>query len=314
MEIFVGIDVAKAEFEVKETGSHKTYSERHTQTGIRRIVRRMVAIQPTLLVMEATGGLEKALASALFVAGIPVAIINPRQIRDFARSLGKLAKTDGIDAEVIALYAQKIRPEPRDLPDANTEKLDAFLTRRQQLIQMMTAEKNRLQQTSSVVIQRSIRAVIRSFEKEIETMNRSIGSLLASCPEMQGKIELLQSVSGVGPVVAQTLIAAVPEMGKVSKKQIAALIGVAPINRDSGTMRGQRTTWGGRSHVRAILYMAALAAIRSNPPIRAFYKRLIASGKKKMVALVACMRKLLVMLNAILKHRTPWRAIQPVAA
>lgn len=145
-------------------------------------------------------------------------------------------------------------------------------------------------------------------------MNRSIGSLLASCPEMQGKIELLQSVSGVGPVVAQTLIAAVPEMGKVSKKQIAALIGVAPINRDSGTMRGQRTTWGGRSHVRAILYMAALAAIRSNPPIRAFYKRLIASGKKKMVALVACMRKLLVMLNAILKHRTPWRAIQPVAA
>lgn len=314
MEIYIGIDVAKAEFEIKESGPQKTYSERHTQTGIRRVVRRMAAIQPALVVMEATGGLEKALARALAAAGIRVAVINPRQIRDFARSLGKLAKTDGIDAEVIALYAERIRPEPRDFPDADTDMLDALLTRRQQLIQMMTAEKNRLQQTASAAIQRSIRAVIRSFEKEIESLSRSVDSLVASCPEMQAKSDLLQSVSGVGPVVAQTLIAAVPELGKVGRKQIAALIGVAPINRDSGTMRGYRTTWGGRSQVRAILYMAALSAIRSNPPIRAFYKRLIASGKKKMVALVACMRKLLVMLNAILKHGTPWRVVEPVAA
>lgn len=314
MEIFVGIDIAKADFEIKESGPQKTYSERHTQTGIRKIVRRMAAIQPTLVVMEATGGLEKALARALTAAGIRIAVINPRQIRDFARSLGRLAKTDGIDAEVIALYAERIRPEPRVLPDANTDLLDALLTRRQQLIQMMTAEKNRLQQTASAFVQRSIRAVIRGFEKEIESLNRSIGSLIASCREMQTKTELLQSVSGVGPVVAQTLIAAVPEMGKVSKKQIAALIGVAPINRDSGTMRGCRTTWGGRSQVRAILYMAALTAIRCNPAIRVFYKRLIASGKKKMVAVVACMRKLLVMLNAILKHGTPWRALERAAA
>lgn len=314
MEIFIGIDIAKAEFEIKESGPQKTYSERHTQAGIRRTVRRMAAIQPTLVAMEATGGLEKALARALAAAGIRVAVINPRQIRDFARSLGRLAKTDGIDADVIALYAERIRPEPRDFPDANTDLLDALLTRRQQLIQMMTAEKNRLQQTDSVAIRRSIQAVIRSFKKEIESLSRSVDSLLASCPEMQAKAELLQSVGGVGPIVAQTLIAAVPELGKVSKKQIAALIGVAPINRDSGIMRGRRTTWGGRSHVRTILYMAALTAIRSNPLIRAFYKRLTASGKKKMVALVACMRKLLVILNAILKHETPWRAVESIAA
>jgi transposase len=314
MEVYVGIDIAKAELEIKESGPKKTYSERHTQAGIRKIVRRMATIQPTLVVMEATGGLEKALARALVTAGIRAAVINPRQIRDFARSLGKLAKTDRIDAEVIALYAERIRPEPRDLPDANTDLLDALLTRRQQLIQMMTAEKNRLQQTASAFVQRSIRAIIRGFEKEIESLNRSIDSLIASCPEMQAKTELLQSVNGVGPVVAQTLIAAVPELGKVSKKQIAALIGVAPINRDSGTMRGCRTTWGGRPQARAILYMAALSAIRSNPAIRAFYKRLIASGKKKMVALVACMRKLLVILNAIIKQGTPWRAAERIAA
>jgi transposase len=314
MENFIGIDVAKAEFEIKESGSQKTYSERHTQTGIRRIVRRMAAIQPTLVVMEATGGLEKALARDLAAAGIRVAIINPRQIRDFARSLGRLAKTDGIDAEIIALYAERIRPEPRELPNANTELLDALLTRRRQLIHMMAAEKNRIQQTASAAIRRSIRAVIRSFEKEIESLNRSVDSLLASCPEMQAKTKLLQSVNGVGAIVAQTLIASVPELGKVGKRQIAALIGVAPINRDSGTMRGSRTTWGGRSQVRTILYMATLSAIRGNPQIRAFYKRLVASGKKKMVALVACMRKLLVMLNAIVKHGTPWRAVEAVAA
>jgi len=314
MEIYVGIDIAKADFEIKESGPQKTYSERHTQTGIRKTVRRMVAIQPTLVVMEATGGLEKTLARALATAGIAVAVINPRQIRDFARSLGKLAKTDSIDAEIIALYAEKIRPEPRGFPNADTDMLDALLTRRQQVIQMTTAEKNRLQQAASSAIQRSIRAVIRSFEKEIESLTRSIDTLLAASPEMQAKDKLLRSVSGVGPIVAQTLIAAVPELGMVSKRQIAALIGVAPINRDSGTMRGCRTTWGGRSQVRAILYLATLSAIRSNPPIRAFYQRLVASGKKKMVALVAAMRKLLVLLNAILKHGTPWRAIEPAAA
>lgn len=258
MEIFVGIDIAKAEVEIKESGSLRTYSERHTKAGIRKTVRRMVAIQSTLVVMEATGGLEKALSRALAAAGIPVAVINPRQMRDFARSTGKLAKTDSIDAEIIALYAERIRPEPRGFPDADTDMLDALLTRRQQLTQMMTAEKNRLKQVASSAIQCSIRAIIRVFEKEIESLTRSIGTLLVSCPEMQAKAKLLQTVCGVGPVLAQTLIGAVPELGKVSKKQIAALIGVAPINRDSGTMRGRRTTWGGRSQVRAILFMATL--------------------------------------------------------
>jgi transposase len=257
---------------------------------------------------------EKALARALIDAGIPVAVINPRQMRDFARSTGKLAKTDSIDAEIIALYAEKIRPEPRGIPDADTEMLDALLTRRQQLIQTMTAEKNRLKQPASPVIHRSVRSVIRLLEKEIEHLGQSINTFLLSCPELRAKAELLQSVSGVGPVLAQTLMAAVPELGKVSKKQIAALVGVAPINRDSGTMRGRRTTWGGRAQVRSILYMATLSAIRRNPQIRAFYRRLVESGKKKMVAVVASMRKLLVILNAILKHGTPWTAVEPVAA
>jgi transposase len=188
------------------------------------------------------------------------------------------------------------------------------VTRRQQLIQMMTAEKNRLQQSSPGAIRHSIKSVIRVLEKEIESASRSIAALLASSPEMQAKATLLQSVCGVGPVVAQTLVAAVPELGTVSKRQIAALIGVAPINRDSGRMRGRRTTWSGRSQVRSILYMATLSAIRRNPQIRAFYQRLVASGKKKMVAVVASMRKLLVILNAILKHGTPWIAVEPVAA
>src|SRR6266852_3733754 len=218
MEIFIGIDVAKAEFEIKESGPKKTYSERNTQTGIRKTVRRMVAIQPTLVVMEATGGLEKALARALAAAGIPVAVINPRQMRDFARSTGRLAKTDSIDAEVIALYAERIRPEPREIPTAETDMLDSLVTRRQQLIQILTAEKNRLQQSSADAIRQSIRAVIRVLEEEMETASRSIAALLASSPEMQAKTTLLQSVCGVGPVVAQTLVAAVPELGTVNKK------------------------------------------------------------------------------------------------
>lgn len=314
MELFIGIDVAKAEFEIKESASPGTYSERHNQTGIRKIVRRMVALQPTLVVMEATGGLEKALARAMDDAGIPVAIINPRQMRDFARSTGRLAKTDSIDAEVIALYAERIRPEPREMPTADNDMLDSLVTRRQQLTQMLTAERNRLQQASGDTIRQSIRAIIRVLQREMETASRSIAELLAASPKMLAKTRLLQSVSGVGPVVAQTLVAAVPELGTVSKRQIAALIGVAPINRDSGTMRGHRTTWGGRSQVRSVLYMATLTAIRSNPQIRAFYARLVTAGKKKMVALVASMRKLLVILNAVLKHGTPWRAAEPIPA
>ncbi len=193
MEVFVGIDVAKAELEIKESGPQKTYSERHTQTGIRKIVRRMAAIQPTLVAMEATGGLEKPLARALVAAGLRVAVINPRQMRDFARSLGRLAKTDSIDAEIIALYAERIRPEPRDFPDADTDMLDALLTRRKQLIEMMTAEKNRLQQATSSAIQRSIRAMIRGFQKETENLTRSIDSLLTSCPEPLASPDLAES-------------------------------------------------------------------------------------------------------------------------
>lgn len=314
MEPFIGIDVAKAEVEIKESNQQETYSERNNQAGIRRIVRRMTEIQPALVATEATGGYEKPLARALAEAGIRIAVINPRQIRDFARSVGKLSKTDSIDAEIIALYAERIRPQPRHLRDDNTDALYALLARRQQLMQMQTAEKNRVQMRSSAAVQRSVRAMLRSLGNEIKALSQSIDELLASCPAIQARIDLLQTVSGVGPVMAQTLVAAVPELGRVSKRQIAALVGVAPINRDSGTIRGYRSVWGGRSNVRAILYMAALTAARSNPTIRDFYNRLVASGKKPKVALVACMRKLLVILNAILKQETPWRLVKPIAA
>jgi transposase len=314
MELFIGIDIAKAEVEIKESSRQETYSERNNQTGIRRIVRRMLEIQPILVAMEATGGYEKPLARALAEAGIRIAVINPRQIRDFARSVGKLSKTDSIDAEIIALYAERIRPEPRGLRDNDTDALHALLARRQQLMQMQTAEKNRIQMQSTAAVQRSVRSMLRSLEKEIKALSLSIDGLLAACPAIRARIDLLQTVRGVGPVVAQTLVAAVPELGSASKRQIAALVGVAPVNRDSGTMRGYRSIWGGRSNVRAILYMAAMSAARSNPTIRSFYNRLRASGKKPKVALVACMRKLLVILNAILKHGTPWKLAEPIAA
>ena len=314
MELFVGIDVAKATLEVKESLKGKTYSHRNTKSGVKKVVARMLEAKPNLVVLEATGGLEKALARALAEAGIRVAVINPRQIRDFARSLGRLAKTDKIDAEILALYAERIRPEPRPLPDKQTEELDELMTRRRQLIQMLVAERNRLQQASSATIRKSIKAIIRHLENELKSLSRSIDSLIQSSPEMKAKDEILQSTKGIASVVSHALMAAVPELGKVGKKQIAALVGVAPINRDSGTMRGCRTTWGGRAQVRAVLYMAALVAVRFNPTIRSFYLQLVQRGKKKMVALVACMRKLLVMLNAMLRDGTPWRAPAPMAS
>jgi transposase len=237
---------------------------------------------------------------------VPVVVVNPRQVRDFAKATGKLAKTDALDAQTLAHFAEVIRPELRPLPDEQTQALAAILARRRQLVEMLTAEKNRLA-SARTSVRKSLRTHITWLERELSHTDRDLAHAIRESPVWREKEELLQSAPGVGPVVTSTLLANLPELGTLTGKQIAALIGVAPFNRDSGTLRGTRTVWGGRAQVRAVLYMGTLVATRFNPVIRAFYQRLCAAGKPKKVALTACMRKLLIILNAMLKHRTPWR-------
>jgi transposase len=256
--------------------------------------------------LEATGKLEVPLASALAAAGLPVAVVNPRQVRDFAKASGLLAKTDLLDAQILARVAEVMRPEPRPLADEQTQALAAILARRRQLIEMLTAEKNRLGAAPKPV-RKSLRAPIVWLEREVAHTDADLAQAIRESPVWRAKDDRLRSTPGVGPVLATTLLAGLPELGTLNRKQIAALVGVAPLNRDSGTLRGKRTIWGGRAHVRAVLYMAAVVAARYNPVIRTFYHRLLAAGKAKKVALTACMRKLLTILNAMMKHRTPWR-------
>ena len=232
-------------------------------------------------------------------------VVNPRQVRDFAKATGKLAKTDSIDAQVLAHFGQAVRPTPRSLPDAQTQALEALLVRRRQVIAMLTAEKNRLSRASTTVRQ-GIRAHITYLQGELRNLDNALGDSLRTSPLWRERDNLLKSVPGVGPVLSLTILAAMPELGTLGRRQAASLVGVAPLNRDSGALRGKRRVWGGRAQVRAALYMATLVATRFNPVIRAFYQRLCATGKPKKVALTACMRKLLTILNAMLKHRTPW--------
>jgi transposase len=258
-------------------------------------------------VLEATGGLERAATAALATAGLPVVVVNPRQARDFARAIGQLAKTDALDARALAHFADVIRPTPRPLPDAQTQELRALLGRRQQLIVMRTAEQNRLAGTSGR-LQTDIEAHITWLNERLATLDDDIETLLRASPLWRENDDLLQSAPGIGPVCARTLLLELPELGTLNRRQIAALVGVAPLNRDSGTLRGRRTIWGGRAHVRTVLYMGTLVATRYNPRIKAFYERLLAAGKVKKVALTACMHKFLTILNAMLKPRTPWQA------
>jgi transposase len=259
--------------------------------------------------LEATGGMEIPLTSALATAGLPVVVVNPRQVRDFAKASGHLAKTDALDAQVLAQFAEMMRPQPRPLPDAEARALTALLTRRRQLVEMLTAEKNRLLSAPSPIRTR-LRTHITWLERELQSTNTTLAEAIRQSPVWREKDELLRSVPGVGPVVTSTLLANLPELGTLTHKQIAALVGVAPLNRDSGTLRGRRTVWGGRAQVRAVLYMGAIVAARFNPVIRVFYQRLQRAGKAKKVALTACMRKLLTILNAMLKHRMPWREVE----
>jgi transposase len=303
---FIGIDVAKAQLEFAGRPSGVTGAVPNADDGIDALVEQLQACPPTLIVLEATGGYEAAVVAALATAGLPVVVANPRQVRDFARATGQLAKTDAIDAQVLALFAERVRPTPRPLPDEAAQALDARLTRRRQLIGMLTAERNRLL-IARPTVRRDLQQHIRFLERRLREADDDLHLAVKASPLWRVKDDLLQSVPGVGRVVSLTLLAELPELGRVSHKEIAALVGVAPLNRDSGTLRGKRLVYGGRAPVRAALYMAALVASKCNPAIRAFYQRLRAAGKPAKVALTACMRKLLTILNAIARDGTPWQ-------
>jgi len=273
--------------------------------GIAQIVECLAALGPSGVVLEATGGLEIPVAAELQVAALPVSVVNPRQVRDFARAVGQLAKTDRIDAMVLARFGEAVKPPSRPLPDEKTRELRALVARRRQLVEMLTAERNRLRRASGHV-RRQIHDHIQWLESRIKDLDSDLGELIRSSPLWRTQEQLLRSVPGVGPVLSSTLLVELPELGTLDRKQIASLVGVAPLNRDSGTFRGRRTVWGGRTRVRAALYMGTLVATRYNPIIKAFYQRLCAAGKAKKVALTACMRKLLTILNSVLKHRAHW--------
>jgi len=303
--VFIGIDVAKARLDVAVRPDGDTWQAANDANGIAALVARLDHLRPALIVLEATGGYERPVVASLAAAGLPVAVVNPRQIRDFAKATGKLAKTDTLDARVLAHFAAAVQPAPRPLPDADTQALAAILARRRQLVAMLTAEHNRLH-TAPTAIRERIGAHIVWLEEELKGTDSELAQVIAADPTWRERDALLRSVPGVGPVLATTLLAELPQLGALTRHQVAALAGVAPLNRDSGTRRGIRTVWGGRARVRGALYMAALVATRYNPVIRAFYARLCAAGKPKKVALTACMRKLLTILNALLAHHTPW--------
>lgn len=303
--IFVGIDVSKAQLDVaiRPTGEKESFA--NDKAGIKALVKRLAKIEPTLIVLEATGGYERQVTRALVSADLPVVVVNPRQVRDFAKATGQLAKTDSIDAAVLAHFAEVIRPELRPLPDVVTLELRALTARRRQILEMIAAENNRLAMTSKAVAKR-IDAHIRWLEQELERANQELDQAIEQSPIWKENDELLRSAKGIGPITSRTLLAELPELGTLDRKQISALVGVAPFNRDSGSLKGRRSIWGGRAPVRCALYMATLVATRRNPVIRDFYKRLTAKGKLFKVALVACMRKLLTILNSMIKHKTRW--------
>lgn len=306
---FAGVDVAKDHLDLALVGrDERKPADRfpNTATGIDQLVQRLTEARPERVVLEATGGYERPVAAALATAELPVVVINPRQVRDFAKATGRLAKTDRIDASVLALFAERIRPEVRPLPSGDQRALSALVARRRQLQQMRTAERNRLQTAPSEAVRADIEMHLRFLSKRLEEAERQLEEAVEKSPMWRAEEQLLCSVPGVGKTTARVLLAELPELGKANRQEIAKLVGVAPLNCDSGQMRGRRSTWGGRASVRSALYMAALVATRHNRKIRAFYHRLLDRGKAKKVALVATMRKLLVILNTMVKNGTAW--------
>lgn len=306
-QAFVGIDIAKEHVDVHIRPSSETFVVTRDGEGLASLIERLAQIRPALVVLEATGGFEVTVAAALASAGLPLAVVNPRQIRDFARSTGKLAKTDALDAAAIAHFAEAIHPEPRPLAEAKAQELGELVARRRQVIEMMVAERNRARLLQSARVRKRIERHLTALQKELTEIETDLDQSIRATPLWRENEDLLKSVPGIGNATARSLLADLPELGSLSRKQIAALAGVAPLNRDSGTWRGKRMISGGRAAVRASLYMAALVASRHNPVIAVFYRRLRSLGKPPKLALTACMRKLLVILNAMLRDRRPWQ-------
>ncbi len=304
---FIDIDVSKLQLDITVLPNNEKWSVSNSEADIAEIVERLKEISPKVIVVEATGGIEMPLVVALSEANLPVVVVNPRQVRDFAKAIGRLAKTDRIDSEILARFAEAVKPEVRLLKDKEAQELTALTARRQQIIKMLTVEKNRLS-ASHKAVQKSIQKNIDWLQAMLEEIDEELNFLIHKSPLWCEKDDLLRSVPGVGAVLSLSIITGLPELGTLSRRQIAALVGVAPLNNDSGSFRGRRIVWGGRANIRAVLYMATLSACRINPVIRAFYHRLIEAGKKPKVVITACMRKLLTILNAIMKNRTPWRA------
>jgi transposase len=302
----MGMDVSKATLETAVYPTQEHFTTAYTPKGIDELVERVQKIHPQLIVLEATGGMETRLSAALAEVGLPVVVVNPRQVRDFARATGILAKTDAIDAGVLARFGEAVKPPVRELPDACSRHLKALMARRRQLIGMLTQEKNRLAAEPLAEIRSQIQKHIHWLEQALADLDQALAKLISSSPVWREKEQLLRTVPGVGSVLSKSLVSDLPELGRLDRKQIAALVGLAPLNRDSGTSRGKRIVWGGRANVRSLLYMGTLTAIRCNPTIREFYQRLRKAGKQPKVALTACMRKLLTILNSMVKHHAPW--------
>ena len=311
---YVGLDVAKAQVEVAIRPTGDRWEISRDEAGIRKLVSRLKTLDPVLVLLEASAGLEVPLVAALAADALPVVVVNPRQVRDFARATGKLAKTDALDAAVLAHFAEAVQPPVRPLRDAETQVLNSLAARRHQVMTMLVSEKNRLSSAATLAVRPRIEAHMAWLEHELDDLDKSLRQTLRQSPVWREKDDLLRSVPGVGEQLSLTLLAYLPELGTLDRRQIAVLVGVAPFNRDSGTLRGKRTVWGGRARVRAALYMGALVASRFNPVIRDFYQRLLAAGKPKKLALTACMRKLLIILNSMLKHGSPWRDPSPQVA
>ncbi|HEX2035809.1 MAG TPA: IS110 family transposase [Chloroflexota bacterium] len=304
--VTVGIDVAKAHLDVAARPDGERWQVPNDEDGVAALVARRRPLAPALVVLEATGGLEVLAAAALAAAGLPVAVVNPRQVRDFAKAVGQLAQPDALDAALLARFGEAVRPAPRPLPDAAQQALAALLARRRQVVAMRTAERQR-RAPARPPVRRRVEAHVAWLARELGALDAELGQALRASPVWREREDLLRSVPGVGPVVATTLLAELPELGALDRKRLAALVGPAPLACDSGALRGQRLVWGGRGRVRAARYMAALVGVRHNPVLRAFYQRLLRAGKAKKVALTACMHKLLTILNAIVHARTPWR-------
>lgn len=309
MSEYVGADVSKSWLDVALAEQGSVVRVANDASGVQGLVGQLKAAQPERIVLEAAGGLEKALVRALREQALPVAVVNPRQVRDFARATGRLAKTDRIDAQVLAQFAMVLKPEPRQMKDDGESELTALVRRRHQVTELLTMEKNRKKLVTSAIVLASLERTIGGLAQELAELDQAINQLIEASPAWHKRSGLYRSVPGAGPRLASTLLAELPELGRLNRKQVASLAGVAPLNWDSGIFRGKRAIWGGRCQVRGPLYMAALVAARHNPVIRAFYLRLVALGKPKKLVLVACMRKLLTILNAMAAQSTPWQPL-----